>query len=71
MRALILHALAHVPLGRPMSQHMASSEAFVGAGIKASVELIPAGWRQRWILSAGGGINAGSTSYTIVRKTLT
>eukprot|EP01050_Picozoa_sp_SAG11_P002460 SAG11_NODE_125_length_15744_cov_50.316075_3_plen_91_part_00 len=35
-----------------MAQHMASDESFFGAGVKATVELIPPGWKQMFVLSA-------------------
>jgi len=47
------------PLSTPMAHHMVTGDLFFGAGIKATVELIPAGWSQLFVLSAGKGINAG------------
>eukprot|EP01063_Lacrimia_lanifica_P006557 TRINITY_DN1403_c2_g1_i1.p1 TRINITY_DN1403_c2_g1~~TRINITY_DN1403_c2_g1_i1.p1 ORF type:complete len:750 (+),score=268.71 TRINITY_DN1403_c2_g1_i1:63-2312(+) len=47
------------PLTFPKAQHMASADGFVGAGVKATAEVIPAGHSQLFILSAGAGVNAG------------
>jgi len=47
------------PLNQPKAHHMASSDSFFGAGVKASVEVIPSGWTQSFMLSAGVGINDG------------
>ena len=38
---------------------MAHSADWFGAGVKASVTEIPAGWSQLFLLSAGVGINDG------------
>eukprot|EP01047_Picozoa_sp_COSAG01_P033027 COSAG01_NODE_2413_length_7745_cov_2.532304_1_plen_688_part_10 len=51
------------PLNQPMAHHMASSSSFFGAGVKATVETIPAGWEQMFILSAGVGINDGMMAW--------
>jgi hypothetical protein len=50
-------------LNQPMAHHMASSDSFFGAGVKATVDSIPAGWRQLFILSAGAGINDGMKAW--------
>jgi len=47
------------PLNFPKAHHMASTDEFYGAGVKATVELIPKGWSQLFMLSAGFGINDG------------
>jgi hypothetical protein len=51
------------PLSTPKAQHMASSNSFFGAGIKATVTTIPAGSSQLFILSAGVGINDGMMAW--------
>lgn len=51
------------PLNYPKAHHMDSSSSFFGAGVKATVEIIPAGWSQLFILSAGAGINSGFTNW--------
>jgi len=51
------------PLNFPKAHHMASSADFVGAGVKATVELIPKGWTQKFLLSAGLGINDGMMAW--------
>jgi hypothetical protein len=51
------------PLNYPKAHHMASSEAFFGAGIKSTVGTIPGGWSQLFILSAGVGINDGMMAW--------
>jgi len=48
------------PLSSPMAQQMTGENRFFfGAGVKATVEIIPAGWSQLFIVSSGMGINAG------------
>jgi len=51
------------PLDTPMAHHMAHTDDFIGAGVKASVKSIPAGWSQNFILSAGSGINDGMMAW--------
>eukprot|EP00927_Polykrikos_kofoidii_P020312 TRINITY_DN19609_c0_g1_i1.p1 TRINITY_DN19609_c0_g1~~TRINITY_DN19609_c0_g1_i1.p1 ORF type:complete len:897 (-),score=123.03 TRINITY_DN19609_c0_g1_i1:77-2767(-) len=51
------------PLNQPMAHHMAHTDSYIGAGVKATVETIPSGWSQLFILSAGLGINAGMMSW--------
>jgi hypothetical protein len=51
------------PLNQPMAHHMATGADWFGAGVKATVEVIPAGWSQSFILSAGRGINAGMMAW--------
>lgn len=51
------------PLSSPKAQHMFSGDGLVGAGIKGTVSVIPAGWRQLFILSAGRGINDGMMAW--------
>jgi len=51
------------PLNQPMAHHMASADAFIGAGVKATVEKIPAGWSQLFLLSASAGINDGMMAW--------
>ncbi len=51
------------PLNYPLAHHMASSDDFVGAGVKATVTEIPAGWTQTFILSAGSGIKSGMMAW--------
>jgi hypothetical protein len=47
------------PLNQPMASHMGSDASFFGAGVKATVTHIPAGWSQLFILTAGRGVNEG------------
>lgn len=47
------------PLDHVMAHHMAHSKDFIGAGVKATVAEIPAGWKQRFLLTASAGINDG------------
>ncbi len=48
------------PLDSPMAHHMASGEKVFGAGVKNTVQVIPAGWSQSFMLSAFCcGINMG------------
>lgn len=47
------------PLSSPLAHHMASTPDFVGAGVKATVETVPAGWEQSFVLSGGVGIQSG------------
>ncbi len=54
-----LPMLVFSPLDRPKAQHMATTDRLFGAGVKASAASVPAGWSQRWLLSAGAGVNAG------------
>jgi hypothetical protein len=51
------------PLSSPKAQHMTSSEAYFGAGIKSTVTTIPAGTSQLFVLSAGVGINDGMMAW--------
>eukprot|EP00930_Biecheleria_cincta_P043057 TRINITY_DN29601_c0_g1_i1.p1 TRINITY_DN29601_c0_g1~~TRINITY_DN29601_c0_g1_i1.p1 ORF type:complete len:738 (-),score=113.50 TRINITY_DN29601_c0_g1_i1:156-2369(-) len=51
------------PLSFPKAQHMFSADGLVGAGIKSTVEVIPAGWQQLFLLSAGSGINDGMMAW--------
>ena len=51
------------PLNFPKAHHMASTDALYGAGVKATVEVIPAGWSQLFLLSAGHGINNGMMNW--------
>jgi hypothetical protein len=51
------------PLNQPMAHHMAHSDSFIGAGVKATVEKIPAGWSQLFVLSASAGINDGMMAW--------
>lgn len=50
-------------LNSPKAHHMASAAKFVGAGVKATVGVIPAGWSQMFILAAGVGINDGMMTW--------
>ena len=43
------------PLNFPKAHHMVSSADFFGSGVKATVKLIPSGWTQLFVLSAGTG----------------
>lgn len=51
------------PLDNAMAHHMAHGPDFFGAGVKATAQEIPAGWRQRFLLSAGEGVNAGMMAW--------
>merc|ERR1712125_38571 len=51
------------PLNQPMAHHMAHTNDFIGAGVKATVQTIPAGWKQMFILSADAGINKGMMTW--------
>jgi len=51
------------PLNQPKAHHMAATDKLFGAGVKATVELIPAGWSQTFLLSAGKGINDGMMAW--------
>jgi len=55
------------PLNFPKAHHMASDTSkpskWFGAGVKASVTAIPAGWSQLFVLSAGVGVNAGMMAW--------
>ena len=51
------------PLNQPMAHHMAASDTFIGAGIKATVTEIPAGWSQMFIMSAALGIHDGMMAW--------
>jgi len=51
------------PLGTPKAQHMFAGDGLVGAGVKGTVTQIPAGWRQRFVLSAGKGILDGMMAW--------
>jgi hypothetical protein len=59
-----LPSVTFSPLDFPVAQHMASTKELWGAGIKATAEVIPAGYSQSWILSAGsGGIRDGMMTW--------
>lgn len=58
-----LPMLVFSPLNFPKAHHMASSKSFFGAGVKATVDVIPAGWSQKFLLSAGAGINRGMMAW--------
>jgi len=47
------------PLDAPKAHHMSSDEETISIGVKSTVDTIPAGWKQRYILSAGDGIFDG------------
>lgn len=51
------------PLSSPKAQHMAHGASWFGAGIKATVSLIPAGWKQSFLLTAADGINDGMMAW--------
>ena len=51
------------PLDSPLAHHMASDSTFVGAGVKATVLTIPAGWTQSFLLSAGTGVRQGMMAW--------
>lgn len=51
------------PLDWPMAHHMAHTDTFIGAGVKATVDVIPAGWSQTFLLSASTGINDGMMAW--------
>lgn len=51
------------PLNQPMAHHMSSGANFFGAGVKSTVTVIPAGWTQSFILSAGTGITDGMMAW--------
>ncbi|CAE8643087.1 unnamed protein product [Polarella glacialis] len=51
------------PLTQPKAQHMFSGDGLIGAGVKSTVKVIPAGWRQLFMLSAGAGINDGMMAW--------
>ena len=51
------------PLNFPKAQHVTATSAYFGAGVKAKVEITPAGWTQAYVLSAGLGINAGMMAW--------
>lgn len=51
------------PLNYPLAHHMASDENFIGAGVKSTVDTIPAGWEQSFLLSAGTGIREGMMNW--------
>jgi len=51
------------PLNFPKAHHMASNDESYGAGVKATVQLIPKGWSQLFLLSAGYGINDGMMNW--------
>lgn len=51
------------PLNHPKAQHMFAGGGLVGAGIKSTVRVIPAGWTMSFILSAGRGINDGMLAW--------
>ena len=59
-----LPSVTFSPLDYPVAQHMAATSEFWGAGIKSDVEVIPKGYTQSWILSAGsGGIRDGMMAW--------
>lgn len=47
------------PVDFPKAHHMASDTKVFGAGVKSSAEIVPEGWTQRFMLSAGDGIRDG------------
>ena len=51
------------PLGTPKAHHMATDRTHVGAGVKATAKMIPAGTRQSFLLSAGEGVNSGMLAW--------
>ena len=53
------------PLSSPKAYHMAVSDngSLFGAGIKATATSVPAGFTQRFLLSAAFGINAGMDAW--------
>jgi len=51
------------PLGDAKAHHMTTTSTSVGAGVKATVTLIPSGWKQSFILSSGAGINDGMQAW--------
>ena len=51
------------PLGQPKAQHFDSLDGFIGAGIKSTVQSIPAGHVQRFLMSAGTGISDGMLAW--------
>jgi len=51
------------PLTTPKGQHMFAGDKLVGAGVKGTVNLIPKGWSQLFLLSAGHGILDGMMSW--------
>jgi hypothetical protein len=55
--------LVFSPLNFPKASHMASSTDFIGAGVKSTVDSIPAGWSQLFLLSASNGINDGMMAW--------
>jgi hypothetical protein len=46
-------------LSSPKAAHLAGAARFVGGGLKATAPVVPAGWRQLFLLSAGRGVNGG------------
>lgn len=58
-----LPTLVFSPLNVIKASHMATSNTSVGGGIKATVDYIPERWTQRFILSAGYGINDGMMAW--------
>ena len=58
-----LPMLVFSPLNFPKAHHMASGDAFFGAGVKDTVTEIPAGWSQLFLLSAATGINDGMMAW--------
>lgn len=51
------------PVNSPKAQHMSSTGNYFGAGVKSRVEVTPAGWTQRFVLSAGKGIHDGMMNW--------
>lgn len=58
-----LPMLVLAPLTWAKAQHMASTESMFGVGVKSTVGLIPAGWTQLVMLSAGAGIHDGMMAW--------
>lgn len=46
-------------LSSPKAGHLAGAARFFGGGLKATAPIVPAGWRQLFLLSAGRGVNGG------------
>ena len=58
-----LPMLVFSPLNTPKAQHVSTTSDYIGAGVKARVELTPAGWTQKYLLSAGKGIRSGMLAW--------
>jgi len=65
--ASTLTTLVFSPLDEPKAAHGArhtiGSTTYIGGGVKAEVTEIPKGWSQRWLLSAGYGVNQGMMAW--------